>query len=215
MSADDLGGKRRPLKGRLLVLAAAALAGLALGAGAWAWRSTQELPSLPVQAASGQPAIGGAFQLVDQAGRPVDQRLLQGKWTAVFFGYTYCPDFCPATLQTLQAAAGELGPRAEDLQVVFITVDPTRDTPEALRSYLAGFQFPGGVHGLSGTPAQVESAAKAWKVYFRKRGDGPDYAVDHTTAIFLMNPQGGFDRPLTHGLDPRQMASQIQAAMKV
>jgi len=215
MSADDLGPKRRAPKGRLLALGFAAVLGLGVGGGAYLWRVRDAASTPGGLAAIGRPQIGGDFQLVDERGRAADQRLLRGKWSAVFFGYTYCPDFCPATLQTLQAATEQLGPRAEDLQVLFISVDPARDTPEALRSYLAGFDFPGGVHGLTGTPAQLDTAAKAWRAYYQKRGDGPDYVMDHVTTIYLMDPQGRFDRPLSHSLDPKQMAGQISAAMGV
>ena len=197
------------------MLGLAAVAGLAIGGGAYLWRAQQAGPQGAPMELTGAPQIGGAFQLVDEQGRTVDQSLLRGKWTAVFFGYTYCPDFCPATLQTLQAATAELGAPARDLQVVFISVDPARDTPEALRSYLASFEFPGGVHGLTGSPEQLETAAKAWRAYYRKRGDGPDYVMDHVTTIYLMNPQGRFDRPLSHSLDPKQMAGQISAAMGI
>ena len=131
----------------------------------------------------------------------------------MFFGFTYCPDVCPATLQTLEAAAADLGRDAEELQVVFISVDPARDTPAALKEYTANFQMPGGLHALTGTPQQVDAAAKAWRAYYRKRGEGPDYTVDHFTSIYLMDPQGRFSRLVPHGLTPQQMAGEIQAAM--
>ena len=213
MSGDDLVRKQGRPKGRVLALVLAAAAGLGIGGGAYLFSRGQQDAQASV-AESGRPAVGGAFSLVDAQGRAVDQRLLEGKWTAVFFGYTYCPDVCPATLQTLQAATEQLGPRAKDLQVVLITVDPARDTPEALRSYLSSFDFPGGVHGLTGTPEQVEGAAKAYRAYFRKNGEGADYLMDHYTGVYLMDPKGRFDRPLSHSLDPADMAGQISAAMK-
>ena len=194
-------------------MAVAALLGLVLGAGAYAWQAgrTGREPVFAEQ--QGAPEIGGAFQLVDQAGRPVDESVLRGKWTAVFFGFTYCPDVCPATLQTLQAATERLGPAADDVQVLFISVDPERDTPEALREYTASFQFPGGMRALTGTPEQVRDAAKAWKAYYRKRGEGPDYTVDHFTSIYLMDPRGRFARLVPHGMTPQQVAGEIKAAM--
>jgi len=210
MSEDDVVLKRGRLKGRLLPLALAAVVGLGVGGGAYLWRQQQSAAA----SEAGQPLIGGAFSLVDTQGRPVDQRLLEGKWTAVFFGYTYCPDVCPATLQTLQAASEQLGGRAKDLQVVLITIDPARDTPQALGSYVESFDFPGGVHALSGSPEQIDAAAKAYRAYYRKRGEGPDYLMDHVTTVYLMDPRGRFDRPLSNGLDAAGMAGQIQAAMK-
>jgi len=161
----------------------------------------------------GVPQIGGPFQLVDQDDRPTDQRLLQGKWTAVFFGYTYCPDVCPTTLALLGRVQAMLGPKAADWQVVFISVDPERDTPAQLKTYLSSPVFPRGANGLTGSPAQVAAAAKAYKVFYQKEGSGAAYTVDHTSAIYLMDPQGKFDRVLAEGLTPDDMSHQIFEAM--
>jgi len=157
--------------------------------------------------------IGGPFQLVDQDGRRVDQGLLKGKWTAVFFGFTYCPDVCPTTLQTLGAATGLLGASAKDLQIVFVSVDPGRDSPKALKAYLASPGFPKGVMGLTGTPQQIADIAKAYRVYFAKEGEGETYLVNHTSLIYLMNPEGKFARVLAYGLTPDETANQIRLAM--
>jgi len=194
-----------------VLLLLAALAGLAIGGAAYVWR-TGGGPQ-PASLGASQPAIGGEFQLVDQDGRAVDQRLLDGKWSAVFFGYTYCPDFCPATLQRLQAASTQLGEKADELQVLFISVDPERDNPAMLKSYLEGFSFPGGVHGLTGTPEQVDAAAKSWRAYYRKNGDGEEYLMDHFTGVYLMDPQGRFSTILTHGESPEATARRIREAM--
>jgi protein SCO1/2 len=155
------------------------------------------------------PRPGGPFRLVDQNGRTVDQSILKGSWSAVFFGYTYCPDVCPATLQALGAATRKLGDRAKTFQVVFITVDPERDTPAALKTYLASQGFPARVEGLTGAPAAVAAAAKAYGVYYAKSGQGADYTVDHSAAIYLMRPTGEFDRPLSHDMTPDLIARQI------
>ena len=117
-------------------------------------------PPPQVQTQTTTVALGGPFRLVDQDGKSVDQSLLKGKWTAVFFGFTYCPDVCPTTLQTLGAAAQGLGADANKLQIVFISVDPGRDTPKALKAYLASPGFPKNVIGLTGTPDQVAAVAK-------------------------------------------------------
>lgn len=165
----------------------------------------------------GQPAassIGGPFHLIDQTGRARDQSLLRGKWSAVFFGYTYCPDVCPTTLQTLGSTVGLLGSRAKDFQVVFVTVDPTRDTPGQLKDYLASASFPPGAIGLTGTPSQVAAAAAAYKVYYQKTGSGANYGVDHSAAIYLMDPQGRFDTVIPFGLTPDQTRDQIVKAMR-
>jgi protein SCO1 len=158
-------------------------------------------------------AVGGPFQLVDQNGRPTTEAALKGQWNAVFFGFTYCPDVCPGTLQALAAASDQLGPKAKDLKIVFISVDPERDTPDQMKRYLSGDYLPGNTLGLTGTPAQVAAAAKAYRVYAKKVGDGPDYSVDHSTAIYLVDPKGRFDRVIAYSLPPEEIARQIRAAM--
>lgn len=159
------------------------------------------------------PQVGGPFHLMDQNGQVRDESLLKGKWTVVFFGYTFCPDVCPTTLQALGDAQDRLGPKAARLQVVFVTVDPDRDTPAQLKTYLSSTAFPKGTVGLTGTTAQVTAAAKAYHLYFQKEGTGPDYQVQHSTAAYLMDPKGRFDRVLAYGLTPDDMARQISEAM--
>ena len=163
--------------------------------------------SAPI-AASG-PGPGGPFHLVDQDGRAVDERVLNGKWSIVFFGYTYCPDFCPLTLTTLGKTMQQLGPTAAKTQVVFITVDPARDTPKALKTYLSSPVFPKNLVGLTGTPAQIAAAAKAYSVYYQKEGTGPTYTMDHSTALYVMDPQGRFHGVMADGETPQQEAQQI------
>jgi protein SCO1/2 len=158
--------------------------------------------------------IGGPFRLVDQTGAPVDESILRGKWSAVFFGYTYCPDVCPTTLADLARATDSLGGNARRFQVVFITVDPERDTPTALRSYLSSSSFPKGARGLTGTEAQIAAVAKAYHVYFRKAPQGDSYTMDHSAVVYLMDPHGRFVRPLDVGTPPAQIAAQISTAMK-
>jgi protein SCO1/2 len=194
---------------RHLLWLAVGVALIAAG-GLFAWRHW----SAPARQAPAAASIGGAFHLTDQAGRPADQSLLRGKWTAVFFGYTFCPDVCPTTLQTLGAASRELGPQAKDFQVVFVTVDPERDTPAVLQRYLSSAAFPPGAIGLTGTTDQIAGIAKAYGVYYQKEGAGAGYAVDHSSAIYLMNPQGGFDSVISFGLSPEDTRDQILKAMR-
>jgi protein SCO1/2 len=166
------------------------------------------------QAKTGHAAPGGAFSLVDQDGKPTDQRVLTGKWSVVFFGYTFCPDFCPTTLTTLGQAMTQLGPQAKDVQVVFITVDPARDTPAALKTYLSSRVFPKNMIGLTGTPDQVAHAAKDYFVFYQKEGTGSNYTMDHSTALYLMGPDGQFRTVIADGLTPQQDAQQISQAMR-
>ncbi len=193
-----------------LIIALVGLVAIAAvgGAALLAWRA----PAPPGAKAGLQ--IGGPFHLVNQDGKPVDQHILDGKWSAVFFGYTYCPDTCPATLQALGAATRQLGGAAKTFQTVFISVDPARDTPAQMKTYLANQGFPANAVGLTGTPQQVAQAAKAYSVYYAKSGSGEDYTVDHSAAVYLMNPQGVFTRPLAHDMAPTLIAQQIKAAQQ-
>jgi len=157
--------------------------------------------------------VGGPFQLVDQNGKPTTEAALKGQWNAVFFGFTYCPDVCPGTLQALAAASDQLGPKAKDLRIVFISVDPDRDQPQAVKDFLSGPTLPKTILGLTGTPEQTAAAAKAYRVYYKKAGDGPDYSVDHSTAVYLMDPKGRFVKVIPYNLPPEEIARQIRDAM--
>jgi len=184
----------------VLAAAAAVLVALVL-----VWR--------PPGGGAGTAAVGGPFHLVDQAGAAVDERLLRGKWSAVFFGYTYCPDTCPTTLATLGQAVSDLGTDAGRFQVVFITVDPERDTPAALKAYLSSATFPKGARGLTGSSSQIAAVARAYHVYYQKVPQGSSYSMDHTAVVYLMDPQGRFVRPLDVGVAPPEIARQVHAAM--
>ncbi len=169
-------------------------------------------PAEPARPAAGVP-IGGAFQLTDQNGRAVNQSLLHGKWSAVYFGYTYCPDVCPTTLQMLGTVERSLGPRQKDFQVVFVTVDPARDTPPQLKLYLSNGVFPPGAIGLTGTPDQISRITGAYGVYFQKQGTGADYTVNHSSAVYLMNPNGAFDSVIASDSTPADAKAAILEAM--
>jgi Uncharacterized protein SCO1/SenC/PrrC, involved in biogenesis of respiratory and photosynthetic systems len=159
-------------------------------------------------------AVGGPFQLVDQSGAKVDQDVLKGKWSAVFFGFTHCPDVCPTTLFEMAEVERLLGGRADQLQTVFITVDPERDDVAQMAAYLKNDAFPKRLIGLTGTPAEVDAAAKAYHVYYQKAGEGPDYLVNHASYTYLMSPKGRFVCVLPYELTPEQTAEKIAVAMK-
>ncbi|MBN8551272.1 MAG: SCO family protein [Caulobacterales bacterium] len=203
-----------------IAIFAAVCLGLAVLIGAvtlWQYQQRTETAS----AGAGQPVvsfgradIGGPFQLTDQTGQAVDQSILQGHWTAVFFGFTHCPDFCPSTLQALAAARDQMGERADDLQIVFISIDPERDTPDAMADYLQTASFPTGVIGLTGTPDQIRQVAQAYRVVYSRRDlDGGGYTMDHSLNIYLMNPAGEFAIPLSASLGPDRLANLITAQM--
>lgn len=189
-----------------LVLILACLVGLLVTAGL-AMRAGVFKSEPPV-------AVGGPFQLVDQNNAPTTEKALKGKWSAVFFGFTYCPDVCPGTLQGLAAATEQLGPKADDFRIVFISIDPARDTPEQMKTYLSAPYVPKTTIGLTGTQEQVQAAAKAYKVYFAKVGDGPGYTMDHSTAIYLMDKKGRFKTVIPYNLPPEDIARRIKDAMR-
>ena len=162
---------------------------------------------------TGQADVGGPFQLVDHNGRPVDESMLEGKWSLVFFGFTYCPDYCPTTLQALDATKRRLGDKAKDLQIVFISVDPQRDTPQALKDYLSSDGFPEGVIGLTGAPEQVKAVADAYRAFYQKVGEGEDYTMNHSLTVYLMGPDGRFRTAVAEELGPETSAGVIERAM--
>ena len=156
-------------------------------------------------------AVGGPFQLVDQSGRRVDQSVLEGKWSAVFFGYTYCPDVCPTSLLLMQTAVEQLGPDgANKVNLVFITVDPERDTPELIKGYVSNFGPT--IIGLTGTPEQIASAARAYRVYYQKAPskDGGPYLMDHSSILYLLDRNERFITHFTH----EAKAEAISAALR-
>ena len=158
--------------------------------------------------------IGGPFRLVDTSGRNVDQDVLKGKWSVVFFGFTHCPDICPTTLFEMAQVESLLGDKARDLQTVFVSVYPGRDTVAQMKAYVANDAFPRALIGLTGSTAQVDVAAKAYRVYYQKGGEGADYQVTHAAYSYLMNPTGQFACVLAYELTPEQTAAKIRTAMQ-
>jgi len=156
-------------------------------------------------------AIGGPFHLVDQSGKAIDEKVLKGKWSAVFFGFTYCPEACPTTLFALGQTEKQL--HDKDFQTVFISVDPARDTPAKLSAYLSNSAFPRAALGLTGTTEEVAGAAKAYHVFYQKAGEGPDYTINHSTITYLMSPRGQFVCVIPYGAPPEVMTRMIRSAM--
>ena len=159
-------------------------------------------------------AVGGPFQLVDTSGRTVNQDILKGKWSVVFFGFTHCPDICPTTLFELGQVEPMLGADADKFQAVLVSVDPARDTVAQMKAYVANDAFPKRLVGLTGSAAQVDAAAKAYRVYYQKVGEGDDYTVNHAAYSYLMSPKGRFTCVLPYDLTPEQTAAKIKTAMK-
>jgi protein SCO1 len=190
-------------------IAAVILAGvLVLAAGALLAIAYRENP----KGAAGtllSSAIGGPFRLEDQNGKPFTDADLKGKWHLLFFGYTHCPDTCPTALNEISLALDRLGKKRDEVGVVFITVDPERDTPEVMKSYVQSFDAK--IVALTGSPDEVAQAAKAYRVFYAKhpRSDG-GYEMDHSAVIYIMDPQGRFTATLTPDATADAMAQRLE-----
>ena len=202
---------RRPV---ILFAAACAVIALALGLITMVVVGGRQQAAQTTDVATGQPLVGGPFTLTNQDGQEVTEKILEGKWTLVFFGFTYCPDYCPTTLGVLNAVQERMGDKAEDLQIVFISIDPERDTPQMLKDYLSSDGFPDGVIGLTGTPEQVAKAAKAYRAFYQKVGEGEGYTMNHGLTVYLMGPDGKFRSAVAHDLGPSRTATLIENAME-
>ena len=159
--------------------------------------------------------IGGPFVLTAPDGTRVTDQTYRGKWLLIYFGYTSCPDTCPTTLFDMAATLKALGPDAADLQPLFITLDPQRDTPEVMGAYVGSFDPR--IIGLTGEPHAIDAAAQAYGAYSARhepRPDGRDYLVDHSNAIYLMSPQGRFVRAFDSDWPSDRMAATLRALME-
>ncbi|TKT82405.1 SCO family protein [Aquamicrobium sp. LC103] len=177
-----------------------ALAAFAVSAGIVAFAAIQ-------LAAPGGPAgsrivdetvtIGGPFKLTTHEGAALSDTDLEGTPFAVFFGFTHCPEVCPTTLWELSEALGAIGDDADRLKVLFVSVDPERDTPEALAAYLQSFDRR--IVGLTGEAADIEAMANAYRAYWKRvpLEDG-DYTMDHTASVYLMNSEGRFSGMISY-----------------
>ncbi|MBP2298189.1 SCO family protein [Azospirillum picis] len=178
---------------RLLRIAAASAVAIAVSAGI-AWWQVEHAASTVESGTRTAVPIGGPFTLTDNQGRTVTDADFRGKYMLIYFGYTYCPDVCPTELGVMTQALDQLGPKAETVQPVFITVDPERDTVPHMKDYVALFHPR--LVGLTGTPDQVRDAARAYRVYYAKapqKDAKPDeYLMDHSSFIYLMGPDGKF-----------------------
>jgi protein SCO1/2 len=141
---------------------------------------------------------GGPFKLTDQTGQTVTEKNMVGRPTIIFFGYTHCPDVCPTTMAEMAGWFEALGEDAKDLKAYFVTVDPERDTPEQLDSYVSWIN--GRVTGVTGSPEEIARIVKAWGVVAEKvPGSAPDeYTMNHTASVFLVNARGEFEGTIAY-----------------
>ena len=150
--------------------------------------------------------LGGAFTLVASDGSVVTEHSWPGKLLLMSFGYRFCPDVCPTNLQIISSALDKLGPDADRVQPLFVSIDPERDTPEGMATYVA--QFHPRLIGLTGTPEQIATAARTFRVYYRKvpgtSGDG--YSLDHSAFTYVANDRGIVGKVFSHDTPPEEMA---------
>ena len=194
---------------RTLFLAMAALAVAAALVGA---ALVQRLGHVPM--GTGTALVGGPFTLINQDGQTVTDKDFSGKYMLIFFGYTYCPDVCPTELQVMTQALVTMGERAASIRPLFITIDPERDTPEVMKSYVENFG--GNLIGLTGSAEQIAAVAKAYRVYYKRAGsaDASDYLMDHSSIIYLMGPDGRFVRHMAYTTDVAKLAQELKETLR-
>jgi protein SCO1 len=157
--------------------------------------------------------IGGPFALIDQNGKAVSDKDFRGHWLIVYFGYTHCPDACPTALNTIGEAIDQLGLKRAQVTPVFITVDPARDTVAIMKAYVASFgpEFV----GLTGTEVAITAAEQAYHVYAAKHPTpNGSYDMDHSSVLYIMDPQGGFVTNFTDEIDPATLANRLKSLIR-
>lgn len=206
---------RRMLK--IIRYTALALSLVLLGAGGALWwlRGQGPNPQAVLGGLATPPglSLGGPFELLDHTGRTVTDQTFRGRFMLVFFGFTHCPDICPTELQLVAEVLDRLGPQADRVAPLFITIDPERDTPETLADYVA--LFDPRLIGLTGTPAQIAAAARAYRVYYaRVQPPGAStYLMDHSSFLYLIGPDGGFRALFRHGTPVEEVVRTLSSGL--
>jgi protein SCO1/2 len=158
--------------------------------------------------------LGSDIDLVDHAGRPRHLSDFKGKLVALFFGYTHCPDVCPTTMAELAKALRQLGPRGKDVQVLFVTLDPERDTAEVLKRYVPSFDA--SFLGLRGDEASTKKVAQDFKIFFaRQESDSKaGYTIDHSAGVYVFDRKGDLRLYLNHGQSSKDIAHDFGLLLK-
>lgn len=170
----------------------------------------------PVQATCsdlGKADIGGPFDLINQDGEAVNFQTYLGKPQLIYFGFGYCPDVCPASLEKMGVAMDILGTQQNDIQPMLFSIDPARDTPQSLKLYLTSETFPKNLVALTGSQEQVDAAIKAYRIFAKRvddAGSAAGYTMDHASLFYLMDAKGEFVDVMGHDTTPPQMAARIK-----
>ena len=159
--------------------------------------------------------FGGPFVLTASDTRVVTERTFRGRYMLIYFGYTHCPDICPTTLMTVSQVLEKLGPLADKVQPVFVSIDPERDTPAVIGKYLEAFDRR--IVGLTGSPAEIAAAAKQYRVFYKKSPfeNSDDYSMDHSPYIYVMDPDGRYVTLFSPDQSPDQMEARLRALLNV
>lgn len=161
---------------------------------------------------SGEP-YGGSFALVDYDNNPITEAAFRGHPTAVFFGFTHCPEVCPTTLYELNGWLAKLGDEGKDIHAYFVSIDPERDTPELLKSYVSTVSDR--IVGITGEPEKIAAMAKAFGIFARKVNlEGGDYTMDHTASILLLDRAGAFAGTIAYGENPDTAIEKLRRLAK-
>ena len=156
--------------------------------------------------------LGGPFSLVTHTGTPISEADLTGSPSALFFGFTHCPEICPTTIYDINAWLDDLGPTGDDLKVYFVTIDPERDTPEVLGDYVTAQSDR--VIGISGPPDDVRAMADVWRVYYKEIPlENDDYTMDHTSLIYLLDDDGQYAEMIRYGEAQNSAVAKLQALL--
>lgn len=162
------------------------------------------------------PAFRADFELTDHNGMVQTDEYLAGRWMLVFFGFANCPDVCPTTLAEVAAVMDGLGSDATQVQPLFISIDPERDTPQALAEFIP--YFDANIIGLTGTADQIERTSKTFRIYYEKieEAASPDgYTMGHSSQLFLFDPQGGYVGAWTYGTPAEEILADLKARMSI
>ncbi|AKH99622.1 uncharacterized protein SCO1/SenC/PrrC, involved in biogenesis of respiratory and photosynthetic systems [Hoeflea sp. IMCC20628] len=190
---------------RIALWALIAVFAVVLGWFTYEWQVTEnEIAAKP---------YGVPFELVDQSGAPITEAAFRGRPTALFFGFTHCPEVCPTTLYELDGWLKQVDPDGDKIGAYFVTVDPERDTPELLGNYVSGVTDR--VIGISGSPEKIDEVVRGFNIYAKKvpvdvKDPEGDYTMDHTASVFLLDAQGRFKSTIAWGENPETAVAKLE-----
>ena len=168
--------------------------------------------TIEIEPAKNSTLIKENFSLLNQNSQPINESIFLGNYSLIFFGFTYCPDVCPTVLQAISVGLDVINLDTMKIRPIFITIDPERDKPVVLKSYLENFHPL--ITGLTGKPEEIKKVAKAFGIYYAKakenRNSKEDYLMDHSGGIFLIGPNGEFITKISHSATPDEIVREIK-----